>query len=157
MNVLSDEDFAARLAYELKMLRREEPSFSPVKNDIRNLRGFILGTELYDGGVFEIEIEIPRDYPYRPPKVRWLTNTWHPNIHNKNVCVGILGKDWSPSNSLVDVIETLRILLAAPNPNDPLNRQAARELRENIDQFKTRVQEHVSKHATWNKLSNKKK
>lgn len=156
MNVLSDEDFAARLVYELKLLRREEPSFKPVKNDIRKLRGFILGTELYDGGVFEIEIELPRNFPYRPPKVRWLTKTWHPNIHNKNVCVGILGKDWSPSNSLIDVIETCRILLTAPNPHDPLNRQAARELQENIEKYKAHVREHVARHATWDKLSDKK-
>jgi len=32
--VLSDEDFAARLVYELKALQREEPTFSPIKNDI---------------------------------------------------------------------------------------------------------------------------
>lgn len=149
---LSDEDYWARLAYEAKHIKSEEPGFKPEKGDIRKWRGFILGTELYEGGVFEVEVEIPRGFPFSPPQVRWLTEIWHPNIYKEKICVGILGKDWAPSNSIVDVIETLRILLAAPNPTDPLNTAAATQMQNDLERFKKTVKDYIERHATWEKL-----
>ncbi|MFX1519593.1 MAG: ubiquitin-conjugating enzyme family protein [Promethearchaeota archaeon] len=149
---LSDEDYRARLAYEAKHVKSEEPGFKPENGDIRKWRGFILGTELYEGGVFEIEIEIPRQFPFAAPQVKWLTETWHPNIYREKVCVGILGKDWSPSNSLVDVIETLRILLAAPNPTNPLNTAAANQMQNDLERFKKTIKDYIERYATWEQL-----
>jgi ubiquitin-protein ligase len=149
---LSDEDYWARLAYEAKHVKSEEPGFKPEKDDIRKWRGFILGTELYEGGVFEIKIEIPRQFPFAAPQVKWLTEIWHPNVFKEKVCVGILGKDWSPSNSLVDVIETLRILLAAPNPTNPLNITAANQMQNDLERFKKTVKDYIKRYATWEKL-----
>ena len=43
--------------------------------NIRSLRGTIqgpLGT-CYEGGVFEVDIEIPAQYPFEPPKMKFTT------------------------------------------------------------------------------------
>ena len=114
--MLSEEDYYNRLVYEAKILEEEEPSFKPVGGDLRVWQGFILGTGLYDGGVFEIQLTLTRNFPFEPPKIRWLTKTFHPNISlQTKVCVGILGKDWVPTMSVAGVIETLRNLLNFPN------------------------------------------
>ena len=32
------------------------------------------------GGMFKMELFLPEDYPMAPPKVRFLTNIYHPNV-----------------------------------------------------------------------------
>ncbi|MEM3563656.1 MAG: ubiquitin-conjugating enzyme E2 [Candidatus Jordarchaeaceae archaeon] len=137
---------------EAKIMEEEEPSFHPVDGDLRRWAGFIIGTGIYDGGVFEIEIILPRKFPYEPPKVIWKTNIWHPNIFQKNVCVNILGKDWLPTMSMAGVVETLRNLLNYPNPNSPLNTEAARQMNRNLEEFSKTAKEYVKKYATWDRL-----
>jgi len=150
--VLSEEDFWARLALEAKNMETEEPSFHPIGGDLRRWQGFILGTGIYDGGVFIIQIIVPRSFPYDPPQVRFLTRIWHPNIYRGRVCVGVLGKDWLPSMSLTGVVETLRNLLNFPNPDDPLNQQAARQIKNDPEGFKRTAREWVQRYAGWDQL-----
>jgi ubiquitin-protein ligase len=150
--MLSEEDFWARLALEAKSMETEEPSFQPIKGDLRRWQGFILGTGVYDGGVFVIQIIVPRAFPYEPPKVRFITKIWHPNIHRGRVCVGIIGKDWLPSTSLTGLVETLRNLLNFPNPDDPLNQSAARQIKQNPTKFEQTVREWIRRHAGWDQI-----
>lgn len=51
----------------------------------RHLLGKIKGPEgtVYDGGVFEIDIVIPAPYPFEPPKMKFVTKIWHPNISSQ--------------------------------------------------------------------------
>ena len=117
--MLPEEDYFARLAIEADEMKREQPSFEPLGGDVTKWKGFIIGTNLYEGGVFVFEIHIPREYPFKPPVVKAKTKIWHPNFFNDRVCIGILGKDWAPANNIVDVVESLRFLLSNPNPDDP--------------------------------------
>ena len=34
----------------------------------------------YEGGKFLVDIIIPPDYPFKPPKMKFDTKIWHPNI-----------------------------------------------------------------------------
>jgi len=35
----------------------------------------------YDGGLFQAVISFPADYPLSPPKMRFTSEMWHPNVH----------------------------------------------------------------------------
>ena len=35
---------------------------------------------LYEGGFFKCHLLFPRDYPLKPPVLKFLTDIWHPNI-----------------------------------------------------------------------------
>ena len=63
-------------------------------NDFRHWKGYILGPEdtVYHGGLFQIDIALPPEYPYKPPKMRFETKIWHPNISSQTgaICLDIL-------------------------------------------------------------------
>ena len=65
------------------------------------------------------------------------------------MCVGILGKDWGPAYSLVQIVETIRFLLTSPNPDDPLNASASRQWKRNRNGFKNQVDDYIKRFAHW--------
>lgn len=147
--MLTEDEWLDRLAIEAQELAREQPTFRTVNNNLTHWRGEILGSGLYEGGVFFIEINIPRKYPFEPPKVRFKTPIWHVNIFKEKVCVGILGKEWSPAYSLVQIVETIRFLLNSPNPDDPLNATASRQWKRDREAFRSQAVDYVKQYAHW--------
>ena len=149
--MLRDDEFYDRLSIEAAELQREEPTFNTIGGDLTKWEGYILGPEgCYEDGVFRIEIIIPREYPFLPPRALMQTTIWHPNIRDDGrICVGLLGKDWTPANTLVELVEVLRFLLDNPNPDDPLNPSAAREFKHNFRKFNSKARDFVARYATW--------
>ena len=92
------------------------------------------------GGTYLFSFHFPDDYPLTPPKVMCQTKIYHPNIDfNGNVCLNILKKDWVPTLTLIDCILGVYQLFIEPNPNDPLNHDVAKIMRDNLNQFKDNV------------------
>ena len=57
-----------------------------------------------------------------PPKVRFLTKIYHPNIDKLGrICLDILKSKWSPALQMRTVLLSVQALLSAPNPDDPLD------------------------------------
>ena len=76
-------------------------------------------TEYVDWNRFRLEL--PEEYPLKPPKAMWLSEVSHPNIVPKvmnAVCVSILGENWRPDLKLVSVVNALYYLLSDPNPDN---------------------------------------
>lgn len=57
-------------------------SATPYQDNLRYFAVAIEGPEdsPYERGVFQLELFLPADYPMAPPKVRFLTKLFHPNI-----------------------------------------------------------------------------
>lgn len=55
------------------------------EGNLRELRGTIQGPvgTCYEGGLFEVDIQIPKQYPFEPPKMKFVTKVWHPNISSQ--------------------------------------------------------------------------
>ena len=109
----------------------------PEKNDLLKFTVAISPDEGYwRGGKFKFAFLIKPLYPHDPPKVKCETQIYHPNIDlDGNVCLNILREDWKPILSISAVIYGLLYLLLEPNPNDPLNKEAAEVLRNNKHEF----------------------
>lgn len=64
-------------------------------------------------------LDLPSEYPLKPPVATWLTDISHPNIVPNianAVCVSILGEKWDPRLKLISVVNSLHYLLTDPNP-----------------------------------------
>ncbi|KAI5820634.1 putative ubiquitin-conjugating enzyme E2 [Pyronema omphalodes] len=92
---------------------------------------------IYKGGVFKFTFTIDESqYPFEPPKVKCTQRIYHPNIDlDGNVCLNILREDWSPVLNLNSIIFGLQVLFFEPNADDPLNKEAAEDLRLTRDAF----------------------
>lgn len=94
----------------------------------------------YKGGKFSFSIKISSSYPHEAPKVKCDNRVYHPNIDLEgNVCLNILREDWKPVLSISAVIYGVQFLLLEPNPDDPLNKEAADALRSNRRVFEQNV------------------
>ena len=73
-----------------------------------------------------MELFLTEDYPMAPPKVRFLTKIYHPNIDKLGrICLDILKDKWSPALQIRTVLLSIQALLSAPNPDDPLANDVA--------------------------------
>ena len=89
------------------------------------------------GGKYLFSFSYPEDFPYEPPKVMCKTKIYHPNIdYDGNVCLNMLKDDW---NATYTALSYIFYLFSEPNPNDPLNHDAAKIMRDNLNQFKDNV------------------
>jgi ubiquitin-conjugating enzyme (huntingtin interacting protein 2) len=63
-----------------------------IGDDITRLRGSFEGPPgtAYEGGRYEINIEIPNEYPFRPPIMKFATKIWHPNVSSQTVRSSII-------------------------------------------------------------------
>jgi ubiquitin-conjugating enzyme (huntingtin interacting protein 2) len=39
----------------------------------------------YEGGTFVVDVQIPNDYPFKPPVMKFVTKLWHPNVSSQTV------------------------------------------------------------------------
>uniref|UniRef100_A0A915JNX4 E2 NEDD8-conjugating enzyme n=1 Tax=Romanomermis culicivorax TaxID=13658 RepID=A0A915JNX4_ROMCU len=76
---------------EMQLPRTCETEF-PDKNDLLNFRLNICPDEgFYKSGKFTFNFAVGPNYPHEPPKVKCLTQVYHPNIDLEgNVCLNIL-------------------------------------------------------------------
>jgi len=117
---------------------------SPHEDNLRYFDVIITGpsTSPYEGGIFKLELFLPEEYPMCPPKVRFLTKIYHPNIDKLGrICLDILKTKWSPALQIRTVLLSIQALLSAPNPDDPLaNDVADHWKRDEKDAIKTAAQ-----------------
>merc|ERR1711907_337798 len=108
-------------------------SATPHESNLRYFDVIIAGpsSSPYEGGVFKLELFLSEDYPMAPPKVRFLTKIYHPNIDKLGrICLDILKDKWSPALQIRTVLLSIQALLSSPNPDDPLDENVARQWRE---------------------------
>ena len=100
----------------------------------------------FEDGTFKLQIEFSEEYPNKPPKVKFLSKMFHPNVYNDgSICLDILQNRWSPTYDVSSILTSIQSLLDEPNPNSPANAEAAQLFQENRREYERRVQDIVEK------------
>lgn len=103
----------------------------------------------YANGIFHLDIRIPDNYPFCPPKVRFITRIFHCNVSpSGSICMDILKDEWSPALTLCKVLMSISSLLSECNPDDPLNVDVAQLYRRNQTAHDAQAQEWTRIYAS---------
>ncbi|KAK6599493.1 ubiquitin-conjugating enzyme E2 35 [Botrytis cinerea] len=126
-----------RIIKETERLMQEPvPGISAVPHE-DNLRYFDVSihgpsSSPYEGGIFKLELFLPDDYPMTPPKIRFLTKIYHPNIDKLGrICLDVLKG----------------ISSRGPNPDDPLAPEVAKRWKEDEPAAIETAREWTKTHA----------
>jgi len=97
------------------------------------------------------KLSFPHDYPLSPPKMKFVTDLFHPNIYpDGRVCISILhapGEDpmgyetsaerWSPVQSVEKILLSVVSMLAEPNDESAANVDASKMWRDDRTKFES--------------------
>jgi len=154
----------ARLQKELKeLMKNPVEGFKVELADEVNLFEWVVyiqgppGTE-YEGGIFKALMNFPEEYPNAPPKMKFISDMWHPNVYpDGGVCISILHvpdplnpqereeETWRPIQTVESILVSVCSMISDPNFSSPANVDASVELRKKPQDYKKRVLKMVEK------------
>jgi len=113
----------------------------------------------YEGGYFPAILSFPREYPNKPPVMRFTTpNFWHPNVYRDGkVCISILheakldemnqqekmSEKWRPILGVESVLVSVMSMLSEPNLESPANVDAAVEMKKDNKAYRAKIRKLV--------------
>lgn len=109
----------------------------------------------YASGLWHIRFTIAPTFPFSSPSVGFIEHILHPNVdwQSGSICLDALNKKWSPVFTLKHILDSLLpYLLAYPNPDDPLNRDAAGLMRSDMQAYTVQVIDAVRRYAPASRL-----
>eukprot|EP00178_Gracilaria_changii_P019137 TRINITY_DN55659_c0_g1_i1.p1 TRINITY_DN55659_c0_g1~~TRINITY_DN55659_c0_g1_i1.p1 ORF type:complete len:147 (+),score=32.13 TRINITY_DN55659_c0_g1_i1:18-458(+) len=142
-----------RLAKEQKKIAAEPPvgcTAGPIDEDLFHWEATVFGPQktAFEGGLFMLKLDVPSDYPFKPPKVRFQTRIYHPNINSDgSICLPMLSK-WAPASSISDILIAIIALLEEPDPDDHLDPTIANEYKTNKAKWEATAKEWTRKYAS---------
>jgi ubiquitin-conjugating enzyme E2 C len=78
------------------------------------------GGTAYEGTSYRLGLTFTAEYPYKPPKVRFDTPCFHPNVDvHGNICLDILQDKWSSAYDVRTILLSIQSLLGGTYESSP--------------------------------------
>uniref|UniRef100_A0A8C5C5S3 UBC core domain-containing protein n=2 Tax=Gadus morhua TaxID=8049 RepID=A0A8C5C5S3_GADMO len=102
----------------------------------------------YEKGVFELYCQFDKDYPVKPPTIRFFTHVYHCNINNSGrICHHIFDRSYNAHVTMREILDAIYGLLIAPEAEDPLDSILAEEFLSSKDKYEQEAKEQTAKTA----------
>ena len=140
-----DPQVSKRLLRDYRSIIQNPPTgitAAPREDNILQWDAIIFGPEdtCFAAGTFSLELTFSNDYPEKAPKIKFLTQMFHPNIYKGgHICLDILQDKWSSTYDVAGILTSIQSLLADPNPDSPANTEAAEMYRDHRSQYERTV------------------
>ncbi|KAL2329195.1 hypothetical protein Fmac_022622 [Flemingia macrophylla] len=90
----------------------------PEEDNIFFWKGTITGSKdtVFEATEYKLSLSFPNDYPFKPPKVKFETTCFHPNVDvHGNICLDILQDKWSSAYDVRTILLSIQSLLGGNN------------------------------------------
>ena len=150
---MSFDGLPKRISKEIQRLKKDTPvgiKIEPDKDNLRYFHIFIEGPQdtPYEAGIFELEMFLTDKYPMKPPKCRFITKLYHPNVDKLGrICLDVLKDKWTPALTVSRVCLSIQLLMQVPNPDDPLDNKVADQWKSDIKTAHKTAREWTQKYA----------
>jgi ubiquitin-conjugating enzyme E2 D/E len=102
----------------------------------------------YFGGTFILKLDFPTQYPFKPPKLKFLTKVYHPSVQleSGDVCQDVVGQ-WGPTLNAKHCLSVVYSMLQSPESDHPLEEEIAQQLREKPKEFEKTAKKYTKDYA----------
>lgn len=125
-------------------------NISLMGDDIFNWEVELVGPDNspYVGGIFVLKMEFPAQYPFKAPKLRFLTKTYHPSVQweSGDICQDVVG-NWGPTLNAKHCLQVIYSMLQSPESDHPLEEEIAQQLREKPKEFEKTAKKYTKEFA----------
>ena len=102
----------------------------------------------YAGGVYEMYMSFPANYPEQAPEMRFVTPIMHCNVNcYGKICHSIFNRNWTADTTITSVFECVYGLLLSPDVADPIDTNLTLSFHAGTGVYETTILEHTAAHA----------
>eukprot|EP00594_Rhizosolenia_setigera_P014715 CAMPEP_0178957260 /NCGR_PEP_ID=MMETSP0789-20121207/10791_1 /TAXON_ID=3005 /ORGANISM="Rhizosolenia setigera, Strain CCMP 1694" /LENGTH=150 /DNA_ID=CAMNT_0020639441 /DNA_START=55 /DNA_END=507 /DNA_ORIENTATION=- len=143
-----------RLASELKRYQKDPLPGCTVECDDDDITTWIVSIKgppdtPYANGTFQVSMDFPEQYPFKPPNVKFITKIHHPNVKKDTgeICNAVFSEDWGPTLNARHCLQILSGLLLKPDADNPFDEAVAQQMMDHPDAFKEEAKKYTKLHA----------
>ena len=107
----------------------------------------------YKGGLFNLKIKFPKDFPLNAPSINFVTPIYHVNVNSDPEAgpLGFVGFDtlynWKKETGVKEVFLKLCALFYWPNPDSSFSLKKANELKNDYSLYEAKIKYYCQKYA----------
>jgi ubiquitin-conjugating enzyme E2 D/E len=121
-------------------------------DDLRHYQATIRGPvdSPFEDGMYLLDVKLASEYPFKPPKITFLTRIFHPNIREDGaIYLSKLYDEWNPTLTIEKVLLSIQSLLTSPDTNVLMtgNKEAARLYLQDRNKYDQHVRLYTQKYA----------
>ncbi len=122
-----------------------------VANDLFMWKVLIDGPEgtPFVGGKFIVNVDFSDNYPFKPPKIKFATKIYHPNVKTDTgeICMQAIESKWVPTLNATFIVQAILTLMRTPTAENALEVDIATKFQNNFNQWQATAVEWTALYA----------
>ena len=101
------------------------------------------------GGKFIVNVDFSDNYPFKPPKIKFVTKIYHPNVKTDTgeICMQAIESKWVPTLNATFIVQAILTLLRTPTAENALEVDIATKDQNTYNQWQAQAVEWTAQYA----------